>query len=356
MTLDHRAARRAALHRFLCAYVRYADAPERLSLPRREPVPGVRRGGGRVPDRRRAARSPRRSRAGRRSSGIFLAIPALIARVGARRRRSASASVRRGRRQPQVLGAQRRRRRCSAASARSSAGSRSSRAAGCRRACATRAPTAIGYSAQIARVPAARHRPLSRTPTRRRCSHGVERPPRHPVHLVGDADDLRRSRVTVFFRLLLAIPHLVWLALWADRGVLRGDRQLVRDALPRHAAARASTASSRATSATRCTCYAFLYLVANPFPGFTGEPGAYPLDLELPEPARQNRWKTGFRIILAIPGAARERRARRRRSSSPRSSRGSSRSSRGAAPWGLRNLSAYALRYGAQIERVRASR
>src|SRR5206468_1373882 len=36
----------------------------------------------------------------------------------------------------------------------------------------------------------------------------------HPVHLVGDADDLRFSRVTVFFRLPLAIPHLVWLLLW----------------------------------------------------------------------------------------------------------------------------------------------
>src|SRR5207248_8060049 len=28
------------------------------------------------------------------------------------------------------------------------------------------------------------------------------------------ADDLRRSRVTVFFRLVLFVPHLVWLVLW----------------------------------------------------------------------------------------------------------------------------------------------
>ncbi len=41
-----------------------------------------------------------------------------------------------------------------------------------------------------------------------------ERPPLHPVRLVGDAHDLRRSRVTAFFRLALAIPHLVWLWLW----------------------------------------------------------------------------------------------------------------------------------------------
>jgi hypothetical protein len=35
----------------------------------------------------------------------------------------------------------------------------------------------------------------------------------HPVGLVL-ADDLRRSRLTIFFRLVLAIPHLVWAALW----------------------------------------------------------------------------------------------------------------------------------------------
>src|SRR5947208_15868684 len=35
----------------------------------------------------------------------------------------------------------------------------------------------------------------------------------HPIRLVVD-DDLRRSRLTVFFRLLLAIPHYVWLAVW----------------------------------------------------------------------------------------------------------------------------------------------
>ena len=49
--------------------------------------------------------------------------------------------------------------------------------------------------------------------------------------------------------------------------------------------------------------FAFLYLAANPFPAFGGRAGTYPLDLELPAPARQNRWKTGFRIVLLIPAA-----------------------------------------------------
>ena len=166
----------------------------------------------------------------------------------------------------------------------------------------------------------------------------VEPPPLHPVHLVGDAHDLRRSRVIVFFRLLLALPHLVWLALWSiaaiivailnwfvtlfagtpARGFHRFLSRYVRYAL--HVAA-------------------FLYLAANPFPGFAGEAGSYPLDLELPEREQQNRWKTGFRVILVVPAAVVN----------------SALSSalivaavftwfvalvRGSAPWGLRNLSA----------------
>ena len=35
----------------------------------------------------------------------------------------------------------------------------------------------------------------------------------HPIRL-SVSDDLRRTRLTVFFRLILAIPHLIWLALW----------------------------------------------------------------------------------------------------------------------------------------------
>ena len=34
----------------------------------------------------------------------------------------------------------------------------------------------------------------------------------HPIRLVV-TDDLRRSRLTVFFRLLLAIPHFLWIGL-----------------------------------------------------------------------------------------------------------------------------------------------
>ena len=35
----------------------------------------------------------------------------------------------------------------------------------------------------------------------------------HPIRLIL-SDDLSRTRLTVFFRLILAIPHLIWLGLW----------------------------------------------------------------------------------------------------------------------------------------------
>src|SRR6266516_4154676 len=44
---------------------------------------------------------------------------------------------------------------------------------------------------------------------------------RHPVRLVVN-DDLRRNRLTVFFRLLLAIPHLIWFILWGIVALLAG--------------------------------------------------------------------------------------------------------------------------------------
>ncbi|MGI8559004.1 MAG: DUF4389 domain-containing protein, partial [Solirubrobacteraceae bacterium] len=37
---------------------------------------------------------------------------------------------------------------------------------------------------------------------------------RHPIRLT-NTDDCERSRLTVFFRLLLAVPHVIWLELWS---------------------------------------------------------------------------------------------------------------------------------------------
>ncbi len=45
---------------------------------------------------------------------------------------------------------------------------------------------------------------------------------------------------------------------------------------------------------------AYLLLAAEPFPDFLGKPG-YPVDVTIAPSQPQNRWKVGFRIVLAIP-------------------------------------------------------
>ena len=48
--------------------------------------------------------------------------------------------------------------------------------------------------------------------------------------------------------------------------------------------------------------YAYISLVCGPFPpDFTGRPGSYPIDVELPPPGPQGRWGVGFRLVLAVP-------------------------------------------------------
>ena len=176
----------------------------------------------------------------------------------------------------------------------------------------------------------------------------TDRPPRHPVRVVGDPYDLRRSRLTVFFRLLLSIPHLIWLALWGILAVLAAIVQwfvtLFRG-VPAAGLHRFLTRYVR----YRLHVYAYLMLVGNPFPGFTGVAGTYPLDLEVEGPERQNRWKTGFRIVLGIPAIV----VNAALSSALFASAVLTwfyALVKGSAPWGLRNLSAYTLRYDAQTE------
>ncbi len=46
--------------------------------------------------------------------------------------------------------------------------------------------------------------------------------------------------------------------------------------------------------------YGYLLFLADPYPGFLGD-RPYGADLVIAPPEPQNRWKTGFRAILAIP-------------------------------------------------------
>ena len=121
----------------------------------------------------------------------------------------------------------------------------------------------------------------------------------HPIQIVVE-DDLERSRLTVFFRLLLAIPHFVWYFLWSIGTFFAAIAAWVVALIT----GRVSGGLHDFLSAyVRYTTHLFAYLclAANPYPGFTGQPGSYPIDVEIAPPERQNRWKVGFRVFLALP-------------------------------------------------------
>jgi hypothetical protein len=124
--------------------------------------------------------------------------------------------------------------------------------------------------------------------------------PEHPIRLAHEPDDGTRSRLTVFFRLLLAIPHLVWLALWGVvvffAAIVNWLVTLIRGQAP-------ESLHGFFAAYVRYTTHvlAFLFLVSNPFPGFAGAAGSYPVDVQTPAPGRQDRVTVGFRIFLAIP-------------------------------------------------------
>ena len=123
--------------------------------------------------------------------------------------------------------------------------------------------------------------------------------PEHPVRIVV-TDDVERSRVTVFFRLFLAIPHFVWLALWTIvvffAAIVAWIVALVTGRIP--------LGLHRFLAAyVRYVVHlgAFLTIVGGKFPGFTGAEGSYGIDVEIAGPERQHRLKTLFRLFLAWP-------------------------------------------------------
>lgn len=120
----------------------------------------------------------------------------------------------------------------------------------------------------------------------------------HPIQLVV-TDDLARSRLTVGFRLLLALPHLVWLALWSLAAFLLWVVVWLVVVVDRSVPAPLHRFLARYVRyATHVG--AFVTLASDPFPGFTGTPG-YPVDLEIAPPAPQGRAGALFRLVLAAP-------------------------------------------------------
>jgi hypothetical protein len=121
----------------------------------------------------------------------------------------------------------------------------------------------------------------------------------HPIDLSVDGD-LKRSRLTVFFRLIIAIPHFIWLALW---GIV-AELLLIVVWVVAIFAGRAPDGlhgflASFLRYMTRVSAY--LLLLADPFPPFSGAPGGYPVDIAIAPAAPQSRVTVIFRLILAIP-------------------------------------------------------
>jgi hypothetical protein len=123
--------------------------------------------------------------------------------------------------------------------------------------------------------------------------------PAHPVTLTA-SEELERNRLTVFFRLLLVIPHFIWVVLWSIAVLIAAIAGWF-----------ATLFSGRLPDALHDFMAAFaryylhvqsyLYLAGDPFPGFLGKEGTYPLELRIAPPELQDRWRTGFRWILAVP-------------------------------------------------------
>jgi hypothetical protein len=128
--------------------------------------------------------------------------------------------------------------------------------------------------------------------------------PEDPIQLEVN-DDLERSRLTVFFRLALVIPHVIWLSLWTVAvyfvvianwfatlfyGTSPDDFHRFLAAYVRY----------------QNHVYAYAFLIADPFPGFTGELGSYPIEPIIEGPAPQTNWKVIIRLILVLPAISLE--------------------------------------------------
>lgn len=126
----------------------------------------------------------------------------------------------------------------------------------------------------------------------------AELPP-HAVRLEL-TDEVRRSRLTVFFRFPLAVPHLIWLTLWTLLVmVLAMPAWICALAVGRLPSVFHRFFAAWIRYATHVV--AFLYVIGGPFPGFTGAAGSYPVDIAVGERRPQHRAATAFRVVLAFP-------------------------------------------------------
>ncbi len=123
----------------------------------------------------------------------------------------------------------------------------------------------------------------------------------YPVTFEADYVE-QRNRLTAFFRLILAIPLFIWVAIYGIVAeiavVIAWFAIVITGRYPRglyYFIAGFTRLLARAT--------AYTVLLADPYPPFNGEDDpSYPIRMHFAEPPEQyNRAKTFFRFILAIP-------------------------------------------------------
>jgi hypothetical protein len=123
----------------------------------------------------------------------------------------------------------------------------------------------------------------------------------YPVTFEADYVE-QRSRLTVFFRLILAIPLMIWLYFYA---IVAGFAVLIAwfaiVITGRYPRGLYDFVAGYTRFITRATAYSAL--LCDAYPSFGGSPDpAYPVRMEFAGPLDPySRLKTLFRIILAIP-------------------------------------------------------
>jgi hypothetical protein len=122
--------------------------------------------------------------------------------------------------------------------------------------------------------------------------------PQHPIQLVV-TDDLRRNRLTVFFRLILAIPLFIWVSLW---GLAAGLAIIVAWFAGLFLGRIPDGLHNFVAGFVRYQTHvnAYFAIAADPYPWFTGATG-YPVSVTIEPAATQSRLTIFFRLLLAIP-------------------------------------------------------
>ena len=123
----------------------------------------------------------------------------------------------------------------------------------------------------------------------------------YPIRFEADYDE-NRSRLTVFFRLLMVIPHAILLSLWAIAGffavVIAWFALVLTGRWPEGLYA---FVASLMRYATRVNAY--MYLLTDAYPPFDGgEDPQYPVRLRIAPPqAEYSRLKVLLRVFYIIP-------------------------------------------------------